>query len=827
MLFHRTTCALSRSERRSRFGFSWSLGISSFVIDWCPLGLTKEGFFTGRIRYWLPLCDRVTMVLFAPIENTSRKHSNEKVTMMRTYSRRSSFRFVCRLIAIPTLLACAWGLSSQASVLAGGPRVLLEGQLPSDQRLEPLKDLNGYFPFEPPKARDAWQHRSAELRRRILVATGLWPMPKPTPANAVVFGRVDRHGFTVEKVYFESYPNHFVTGLLFRPKESGGRRPGVLCPHGHGGRLQDYGAKNIRQLLVQGAERFEGSGRYPKLARCAQLARMGCVVFIFDMVGYADSTQISRELAHGFKKQRPEFDTKKSWGFFSTQAELRLQSIMGLQTYNSIRALDFLASLPDVDPQRLGVTGGSGGGTQTILLGAIDPRPVVAFPQGMVSTSMQGGCTCENCTLLRIGTGNVELAALFAPRPQGMTAANDWTKEMMTKGFPQLQQLYAMLGAKQNVFCQSQLHFPHNYNYVTRALMYGLFNKHLKLGLEEPIVEEDYRPLTAEEWTVWDDEHPRPSGGPEYERSLMKWLDDASARQITALVPQDDQSLGKYREVIGGAVQTIVGRTLPESGTLERKASKTADRGDYIELTCLVRLKKYGEELPVVSLYPKAVKWNKQVVIWVDGAGKSALFDAKGAPCPEVQSLLAAGTAVISADLLCQGEFLADGKPVTRTRTVKNPREFAGYSFGYNHTLFAHRVHDIMTLIALARTGEHQAESVHLLGVAGAGPWVAAAAALVDEPIDRVALDTEEFRFVDLKSYRDVNFLPGIVKYGDLPALLALVVPHPLWLAGENGVAPKTTAAAYRAAGEADRIHAYRGDSNNTIAAAIAWLQEE
>ena len=84
------------------------------------------------------------------------------------------------------------------------------------------------------------------------------------------------------------------------------------------------------------------------------------------------------------------------------------------------------------------MTGASGGGTQTFILCAIDPRVQVAFPAVMVSTAMQGGCTCENACVLRVGTGNIEFAALFAPKPLGMTAANDWTKEMATKGFPEL-----------------------------------------------------------------------------------------------------------------------------------------------------------------------------------------------------------------------------------------------------------------------------------------------------------------------------------------------------------------------------------------------------
>ena len=165
---------------------------------------------------------------------------------------------------------------------------------------------------------------------------------------------------------------------------------------------------------------------------------------------------------------------------------MRLQSIFGLQTWNSVRALDFLETLPDVDPKRIAVTGGSGGGTQTIMICAIDDRPIAAFPNGMVSSSMQGGCTCENASLLRIGTGNVELAGLFAPKPQGMTAANDWTKEMLVpgKGFPELKKLYTLYGKPDHVLCEDLLHFPHNYNFVTRGIMYRWFNKHLRSGIE-------------------------------------------------------------------------------------------------------------------------------------------------------------------------------------------------------------------------------------------------------------------------------------------------------------------------------------------------------
>jgi dienelactone hydrolase len=704
-----------------------------------------------------------------------------------------------------TLLTVLLVASTASRSPADSPRVFPAGKIPDDHRLQALKDLNGYFPFEVPATKEAWQERREELKRRVRVATGLWPMPEKTPLKAVIHGRVDRDDFTVEKVYFESLPNHFVTGLLFRPKGKSGRLPGVLCPHGHGGRTQDYGEENMPQLIRDGAEKYEASGRYPKLARCAQLARMGCVAFIFDMLGYVDSPQISNQLAHGFAKQRPEFDSPQSWGFYSTQAELRMQSIMGLQTWNSIRALDFLCGLPDVDPGRIGVTGGSGGGTQTILLCAIDPRPVVAFPQGMVSTSMQGGCTCENCSLLRIGTGNVELAALFAPKPQGMTAANDWTKEMMSKGYPELRRLYSMLGAEGRVFCEPQLQFPHNYNYATRGLMHNLFNRHLGLGLAEPVVEPDFRPLTPAEWTVWDDKHPKPQGGDDYERELLGWMDEQSREQMAQLTPHDEKSLAEFREVVGGAFRTIVGRSLEEVGEIEREQVAKVDRGDYWQSSDILRTPRHGQSLPVVRLVPKKVDGNKRVVIWLDGDGKNALFDDRGRPQAAVLQLLQGGAAVLGADLLYQGEFLADGKPLDQQPVVANPREFAGYTFAYNHPLLASRAQDVLTLIAYAAGGELGAERIDLVGTNGAGPWAAAALAQAGAAIDSAVIDTGGFRFVNLKSYRDVNFLPGAVKYGDLPALLALSAPRRLAIAGESEI-PALVAAACRASGRSDRV---------------------
>ena len=701
-------------------------------------------------------------------------------------------------------------------------RVFEQGQQPNDSRLQPAKDLNGYFPFEVPQSKAAWEQRRTELKQRVLVSTGLWPMPEKTPLNAVIHGRVERDGFTVEKVYFESLPGHFVTGLLFRPAgDSDQKRPAVLSPHGHGGRNQDYGEANMQKLIESGAELHEKSGRFPKLARCAQLARMGCVTFIFDMLGYVDSQQVSYQVAHRYAKSRPEMESDDGWGFYSPQAESRLHSIMGLQTWNCVRALDFLENLPDVDAKRMAVTGGSGGGTQTILIGAIDDRPIAAFPNGMVSTSMQGGCTCENCSLLRIGTGNVELAALFAPRPQGMTAANDWTKEMMTKGYPQLRELYAMLGKPDNVYCEEMLHFPHNYNAVTRGIMYSWMNLHLDLGLKEPIEEQDWEPLTTEESSVWNDQHPTPEGGDDYERKLLQQLDERDQNRLANHDPSSERKRSNYLGVVKPAWQTLIGRSMPKATDVQRTKVWKEERAGYLEFGDILTLTTEDEQLPIISVYPKSVAWNQKVVLWIDGQGKAGMFP-NGEPHADLLRLIDAGYSVVGVDLFGQGEFVTNGESLTENPLVENPRQFAGYTYCYNDTVFARRVHDILTITTWINGDEHSPAALHAVGVNGGGPLLAAARAIVGDELSKAAIDTKGFRFDSLTDWKDANFLPGAVKYGDMPTLLSLSAPHPLWIGGEEEV-PKMVTNSY--ASQPNSLNS-SGSRLDTTAAAVDWILE-
>lgn len=669
----------------------------------------------------------------------------------------------------------------------------------------PLRDLNSsYFPMTTVTTKAAWDRRRGEIRDRVMLASGLWPLPEKTPLHAVVHGRVERDDYTIDRVFFESYPGRYVTGSLYLPKKRPASMPGIVCPHGHwpDGRFMDRGAGSAatKQELATGAERWESGARSPLQARCVQLARMGCAVFHYDMIGYADSIQIPEHRSGA----RPNMKGKEpgTWGLYSPQADLRLQTNFGIQTWDNVRAVDFLLTIDGVDPKRLGVTGASGGGTQTMMLTAIDPRIAAAFPCVMVSTAMQGGCTCENSHYLRIGQGNIDIAAACAPRPLGMTAANDWTKELATKGFPDLQALYKMLGVKDDVIAAFNIHFPHNYNHVSRTTMYGFFNKHFKLGLPEPVLERDFIVSSKDELTVWTKEHPAPAGdaaGEKHELKLLQTMTEMSDRQLQPLLrPRTEADLRRNREVIGGAWEMIIDRQLPASSDVTFDLGDKIQRGDHLYMNGVAHYTPGAEEVPAAFVYPQ--NWNGTAVLWLSLKGSAALGGARASLPGEMKKLLDQGIAVACPDL-----YLPDAQenPTVTAQAKSNPDawgSYAGYTYGYNPTLLARRVHDALTMVTMMKNHPNKAASkVMIAGVDGAAAIAAAAAFLSRDVVQGIAVDGGSFRFADLSSPWDVQFVPGAVKYGDLPGLLGLCAPLPLAVAGSDGLADVN--ACYKVAG--------------------------
>ncbi|HEY2584832.1 MAG TPA: acetylxylan esterase [Tepidisphaeraceae bacterium] len=654
-------------------------------------------------------------------------------------------------------------LLSSLAFAGAAPRVFEAGKLPDDARLHELHDVDHPVIFTPFTDRSAWEQRAKQLREQTLVAEGLWPLPPKTPLNPVIHGRIDRDDYTIEKVFFASYPGHYVSGNLYRPKNRTGKLPAVLCPHGHwpGGRFYERSDAEVQQQLREDAEKTENGARYPIQARCAMLARMGCVVFMYDMVGYADSTAIEHRA-----------------GFTDTEAILRLQSFMGLQTWNTMRALDFVMGLPDVDPSRIGVTGASGGGTQTILIAATDPRPSVVFPAVMVSESMQGGCICENAPLLRVGTNNVELIATYAPKPLGLSAANDWTVALDTDALPKLKSTYELLGAKDEV-AGRHFSFEHNYNQWSRELMYNWFNQHLKLGWPSPVKEKPFDPVPPKELSVYDDQHPRPADTADA-ATLRKTMTRLSDQQLDDLFKANPD---EYRNVVRVALRAMVTDGFPSPGdvTVSHSGGPEVKDGIRIETGALAR-RGTTEAAPFVSLVP--ADWNGTVLIWVHPDGKASLFDDTGKPTADVRRLLDAKLAVISADLFLTGEFVPGGKPAgIPTASGYSKQKYAGFYYGYNRGILANRVHDLLSEIAVVR-GWTGTRKIDLVATGDVGPAALLARALAGDAIASAAIDLGGFDFDQVKADDDPMMLPGGRKYGGINGFVPLCASGETMLCG-------------------------------------------
>lgn len=556
-----------------------------------------------------------------------------------------------------------------------------------DPRLGHFRSLHEGSNFTPPATKEAWLPRAEYIREQVLLAGGLYPLPEKMPLNAVIHTPIDRGDYTVEHVFFESYPGFFVSGNLYRPKGKQGPFPAVLSPHGHwgepAGRFYRAGEREVEKQLKGGWETEADAARYPLQARCANLAKLGCIVFQYDMVGYADADR------HHFP-HRSTFTNFESaqWGL----------SIFGLQSWDSIRAIDFVLSLPDVDPTRIACTGASGGGTQTFILMNTDRRLTLAAPVCMISAGEhQGGCVCENSYYLRLGTDNVEFAATFAPKPLvHPTATGDWTAHFLEQGYPQLKAVYRLFGAEDNVLSE-RYSAEHNYNKKSRELVYNFINQHFKLGAPTPVVERKFTPVPIKELSVFTVDHPRPA------RAVTQ-------DQLKSYLIKQDQSQQYTPEVLATALRHMMATNLP-TPPVERLQSLSKP-----------------QSITVVA-YP-----GEQIALPIDG--KQVLS-------------------------------------VSFTRYPAPPSNIEFFT-GYNRTVLANRVNDILATIAAAQKLADGGR-VNLIGVGEAGPWCLLAAALAGDKLHRVVIDANHFDFDQVKSESDANFQPMMLRYGGLYAFVPLI----------------------------------------------------
>jgi len=288
--------------------------------------------------------------------------------------------------------------------------------------------------------KDSWEKRKDELVPCIRQALNLSPLPEKPVSKTILTPIRKYDGYTVENFAIETLPGIYVCGSIYKPAKIKGKCPVMLNPNGH----------------------FDG-GRYreDQQKRCAMEARMGMIAASWDLFAWGESLL--------------QFD--------STQH--RTREAQTIQTLNAIRILDYLLSMKDADSSRVGITGGSGGGSLTMIMSAIDKRITLSVPVVMLSSHFSGGCPCETGMPVHScgnGTNNAEIAATFAPKPLLIISdGKDWTSTVPELEFPFIKRIYDFYNSEDNV---KNVHFPeegHDYGISKRIAMYEFVGEHFGL----------------------------------------------------------------------------------------------------------------------------------------------------------------------------------------------------------------------------------------------------------------------------------------------------------------------------------------------------------
>lgn len=279
-----------------------------------------------------------------------------------------------------------------------------------------------------------WEARRDTLRKEVRERLGIDKLLPLCSKEKPEYSKIRKFdGYTVQNFRLKTVNGHTVCGSIYAPT-SKGKHPLIICPNGH-----------------------FSNGRYGKVQqlRLGTLARMGAICVDYDLWGWGESADEVGSKAH----QTPEAHV--------------------MQALNGIRILDWMILRKDVDTKRIGVNGGSGGGTQTVLLTVLDDRFTAANPVVSVSSWFDGGCPCESGMPIQLaggGTCNAELAAMFAPKPMMLVSdGGDWTSTTPELEYPYLQRIYGFYGATDKV---SNIHLPkerHDFGDNKRNAVYKFF----------------------------------------------------------------------------------------------------------------------------------------------------------------------------------------------------------------------------------------------------------------------------------------------------------------------------------------------------------------
>ncbi|GDY21200.1 hypothetical protein LBMAG56_25460 [Verrucomicrobiota bacterium] len=570
-----------------------------------------------------------------------------------------------------------------------------------------------------------WNRQRAELRANLLKAWGGFPA-EPCALNPKKLGELQREGYRVEKLIFQTRPNVWMTANAYVPDRPG-KLPTVLCVHGHW-----RGAK--QDPVVQ--------------SRCIGLAKLGFFVLVVDAFGAGE---------RGVGKALGEYHGEMT---AATLFPVGLP-LSGLQVYENMRAVDYLLTRPEVDGARLGITGASGGGNQSMYAGAFDERFKAVVPVCSVGNYQAylgaACCMCEVVPGALRFTEEWGLLSLVAPRALMVVSATkdafQFSVGEAKKSLALTEKVFQSHGYPDNVR-HAIFESPHAYNQPMREAMYGWMTKHLK-------GEGDGSPV------------PEPAFKTEDPETLRCYPGDTR--------PDDWMTIPKFAATTGRAL--LAGRATANSAATWEEQSRTARS---ILETQVLGLNLSDRELPESS--DSSVFRSQGAGGNQPGQGLAILLDFQGeeiaAASPLAKALLDARFQVLAVRLRSTG---AESNP--RDAIGRAPdHNTAEWSLWLGRPLLAQWTQQIRSgLTRQLKASPATAQPVTIVGNGPAGV-VALGAAALDARITRVVtVGTLASYLTDVpyEGQRLGIMAPGIVRdVGDIQHLAALIAPRRLIVAG-------------------------------------------
>ncbi len=593
-----------------------------------------------------------------------------------------------------------------------------------------------------PANKKEWEAARESTIARLALAAGLLPEPDFQELKPRVWDHKEHDGIIIAKVSFESVPGLLCTGSLYLPKDTSKKVPGILCPYGH---------------WTNGRFHNNDLGSLP--FRCIRFAQLGFAVFCYDMLGKCDNCQIMH---------RPPLDQERL-------AELYGTTPFALQTWNSIRALDFLCSLPEVDDKRIGCTGASGGGSQTWTITALDERIKVFAPVCMLSSHFQGGCICEEGPMLRLhGLTSFDVISACAPRPVILpSVTQDWTNLIPNYEYPALKKVYTMLGAPNNI---KNFHadYPHNYNRFTREHVYAWFSHFLQgKPLVDTILEGD---VTMPPLELLAHNSPQIVPTPDTHREALAKIERYSTKDALGFTT-DKQAFAEEKEEKIDLLSFILDTDPQCSDIACRVTQAKYDIPGGHAWNRLLSRRGEGDIIPATLVMPADAPDTKKVQLLLAPEGMESFFD-NNKYHSFLESCLDAQSAALAIDVL--------GTGATKDMPEKSPREQYKDDidfYAFNQSLFSMRVQDVITAVNYLKEYGFNDITVIALGEAAR---IAACALPQLDCVSLALFDLNGVHDDEASWLQPDNFQPFIYKVGGLKGVLSLRAPSKLILCGAD-----------------------------------------